>query len=52
MFFFDKGDLVVLTNCFLKKSQKTPANEIKLAEKLKKDYLIEKYGEGKHEKYN
>ena len=42
--FFDKGDLVVLANCFLKKSQKTPANEIKLAEKLKKEYLIEKYG--------
>lgn len=44
--FFDKNDLVVLTNCFLKKSQKTPAKEIKLAEKLRNDYLIEKYGEG------
>jgi phage-related protein len=42
--FYDKGDLVVLTNCFLKKSQKTPAKEIKLAEKLKQDYLKEKYG--------
>lgn len=42
--FFDEGNLVVLTNCFLKKTQKTPKKEIKLAEKLKKDYLKEKYG--------
>ncbi len=49
--FFDKGDLVVLTNCFLKKSQKTPAKEIKLAEKLKREYLIEKYKE-EHEEFN
>lgn len=43
--FFDKGDLVVLTNCFIKKTQKTPRQEIKLAETLKADYLVEKYGE-------
>ena len=42
--FFDKGDLVVLTNCFIKKTQKTPRQEIKLAETLKDDYLAEKYG--------
>ena len=42
--FFDKGKLVVLTNCFVKKSPKTPRKEIKLAEKLKKEYLNEKYG--------
>jgi phage-related protein len=42
--FFEKGELVVLTNCFLKKSQKTPRKEIKLAEKLKKEYLNDKYG--------
>ncbi len=42
--FFDKGELVVLINCFLKKSQKTPIKEIKLAEKLKNEYMIEKYG--------
>lgn len=42
--FLDKGNLVVLTNCFLKKTQKTPRKEIKLAEKLKKEYLVEKYG--------
>ncbi len=40
--FFDKGDLVVLTNCFIKKTQKTPRKEIKLAEKLKQQYLNEK----------
>lgn len=40
--FLDKGNLVVLTNCFVKKTQKTPRKEIKLAEKLKKEYLIEK----------
>lgn len=40
--FFDDGNLVVLTNCFVKKTQKTPRKEIKLAEKLKKEYLNEK----------
>lgn len=42
--FFDKGDVVVLVNCFLKKTEKTPPKEIKLAERLKKDYMEEKYG--------
>lgn len=42
--FFDKGELIVLINCFLKKSQKTPGKEIKTAEKLKKEYMTEKYG--------
>jgi phage-related protein len=42
--FFDKGELIVLTNCLIKKTQKTPRKEIKLAEKLKNDYLNEKYG--------
>lgn len=40
--FFDDGNLVVLVNCFVKKSQKTPRKEIKLAEKLKKEYLKDK----------
>lgn len=40
--FQDEGQLVILTNCFVKKSQKTPLKEIKLAEKLKKEYLEEK----------
>lgn len=42
--FFDKGDIVILTNCFLKKTQKTPRKEIRLSERLKKEYLNEKYG--------
>ncbi len=42
--FQDKGNLVVLTNCFLKKTQKTPKKEIKMAEKLKSEYLKDKYG--------
>ncbi len=40
--FFDKGQLVVLVNGFQKKTQKTPANELELAEKLKKQYFDEK----------
>ena len=43
--FFDAGELVVLTNCFIKKTQKTPRQEIKMAEKLKKAYMKEKYGD-------
>jgi phage-related protein len=42
--FFEKGELVVLTNCFLKKSQKTPVKEIRIAERLKNEYMTEKYG--------
>lgn len=42
--FQDKGDIVVLTNCFVKKTQKTPQKEIRMDERLKKDYLKEKYG--------
>jgi phage-related protein len=41
--FFDKGNLVVLINGFQKKSQKTPKAEIEMAEKLKKEYLENKY---------
>ena len=36
---FDKGNLVVLFNCFQKKSQKTPKAEIDLALKLKDGYF-------------
>jgi len=37
--FFHGRELVILTNSFQKKSQKTPAKEIKLAERRKKEYL-------------
>lgn len=36
---FDKRNLVVLFNGFQKKTQKTPKQEIELAEKLKKEYF-------------
>jgi len=38
---FDKGKLVILLNGFQKKTQKTPPNEIQLAEKLMKEYFEE-----------
>ena len=34
-----KETLVLLTNAFAKKTQKTPKNEINLAENLKTEYL-------------
>ncbi len=37
--FMHKGNLVILTNAFAKKSQKTPSSEIKLAEQRKMDHL-------------
>ena len=39
--FFDKGQIVILVNGFQKKSEKTPKNEIELANKLKKQYYDE-----------
>lgn len=41
--FFDGSELIVLTNCFVKKTQKTPKKEIKKAEKIKSEYITEKY---------
>lgn len=41
--FEDRGNFVVLTNAFAKKTQKTPRSEIALAEKRKKQYFKEKY---------
>ena len=40
--FFDQGQLVVLTNGFQKKTQKTPKKEIEKALKIKKEYESEK----------
>ena len=40
--FFDKGQLIILINGFQKKTEKTPKQEIYLAEKLKKEYFNEK----------
>jgi len=40
--FFDKGKLVVLTNGFQKKTQKTPRKEIIKALKIMEEYQNEK----------
>jgi phage-related protein len=40
--FFDQDKLVVLTNGFQKKTQKTPKKEIELAIKIKEEYESEK----------
>lgn len=39
LYFFVIGRKIVLTNGFMKKTQKTPKNEIELAEKYRNDYL-------------
>jgi phage-related protein len=40
--FFDEGKLIVLTNCFIKKTKKTPRKKIELAIRLKKQYFKNK----------
>lgn len=40
--FFDGNELIILTNGFQKKTQKTPKKEITLAQKRKKIYLARK----------
>ena len=37
--FFDGDNLVVLNHAFQKKTQKTPARDIKIAEQRRRDYL-------------
>lgn len=40
--FFDGDDIIIVTNGFQKKTQKTPKQEINLAENRKKEYLTRK----------
>ncbi|MEO8233310.1 MAG: type II toxin-antitoxin system RelE/ParE family toxin [Ignavibacteriota bacterium] len=40
--FFDEGNLVILINCFIKKSEKTPKNELELGKKLREEYFLQK----------
>jgi phage-related protein len=40
--FWDSGRLIILTNAFAKKTQRTPPREIALAEQRKRDYLNRK----------
>ena len=39
----ETGNLVVATHGFIKKTQKTPSNEIARAESLRKEYFTDKY---------
>jgi len=41
-FFFDENSIVILTHGFQKKTQKTPQDEIKRAEKIQNDYFLQK----------
>lgn len=43
--FFDQGYLVILANCIVKKTQKTPKTALELAIKLKKEYFKNKGNE-------
>ena len=43
LFFQDGNQLVVLVNCFVKKTQKTPRTEIEKAKRLRKEYYEEKH---------
>lgn len=42
LYFFDEGKLVLLTNGFVKKTQKTPKQEIKIAKTYRADYYARK----------
>lgn len=39
LYFFYYGERIILTNGFVKKAQKTPRNEIKLAKQRRCDYI-------------
>ena len=42
LYFFDDEKLVLLTNGFVKKTQKTPKKELELAKSYRKDYYARK----------
>jgi phage-related protein len=46
--FLDNGNLIILTNGFIKKTQKTPKKEIDRAERMKEEYLRLKNDENKN----
>ena len=50
--FYSTQDLVILLNCFIKKSNKTPKNEIEKGIKLKEAYFKEKTIKEWNEKVN
>ncbi len=45
--FIHEQEIIILTNSFQKKTQKTPRKEIRLAEKRKKDYLSRRRNYGR-----
>ncbi|MBP3197899.1 MAG: type II toxin-antitoxin system RelE/ParE family toxin [Butyrivibrio sp.] len=42
LYFFDKGKIIIATNGFVKKKQKTPRSEIDLAKSRRSDYHLRK----------
>ena len=42
LYFFDKGRIIIATNGFVKKKQKTPRSEIELAKSRREDYHLRK----------
>lgn len=42
LYFFDKGSIIIATNGFIKKNQKTPGSEIELAKKRRALYFERK----------
>ncbi len=42
LYFFDEGKLIIVTNGFVKKQDKTPANEIELAKARRTIYYLQK----------
>jgi phage-related protein len=40
--FFDQNNLLIIVHGFIKKTQKTPVQEINIAEKIKRDYYEKK----------
>ena len=43
--FFDRGNFIILANCLVKKTQKTPRKALELAIKLKREYFNNKDNE-------
>lgn len=46
LYFFSDGRIVVLTNGFVKKTQKTPSNEIETALRYRSDWLVRRNNNG------
>lgn len=42
LYFFDKNRLIIVTNGFVKKKQKTPRSEIELAKNRRREYYARK----------